>query len=1190
MKQFTKNKLSVLIGLAFASNISYAAPPAPPPVQAQDGPAAQQGAGAAGRTPPSVVVTPLTKAFDTRKAQKVELDYAQMVGIPYGSFLLFPELALTQTYDSNIYALRRNEVSDSITTLTPSLVVKSNWARHRLNFDVGGDLDQYRDHKSENVEDYWAGFDGQYDVSAVSNIFGGARTSRNHEDRGSPEPGSALGPTVYTSTEAYLGAETKTGPVSMRFGGIHEDLDYNTPAGMTVVNPTNDDRDRTMTSIGGRVGYDVTPALMPFIQAATDSRSYNRSTDDYGFLRSSEGYRAAVGAVYKPSATLQGEAFAGHMHQDYDDARFNDLNRAYFGANLSWKPVPGTKFTTFIDRSLGETTLPGSSGYIDNTVGLHVERPISPDLLANAGIAYSVSDYQGIERKDRTTDAGAGIKYYVSPTVYLGADYRMLNRDSSDLEGNYFRDVVMFSVGYTPARQRIRTEGGTAGEVQAGDVARLQGDIMPKLAYFKYSGGVGTGTNHYLERYDYRESSFGESSRDGVIGDVDLNLLYADARHDLLRLEREGFGANNQRTRIKGNSDFVKFNAYHSVYTSATGGINYLYNPNVVAGGTDANYADPANTGESQHVADFNADSPDTAYKVTRTSYGASMQVKPAAFNGLGSVELAYKGYTRDGNQVSNYILSQHDFAAPLPADTVLREQNQWRGYNRVIDEQNRNLAFNLTLNPQDSWLVNYEFSIDKFQNNAPSVTMNNVSQWSDILFSGPGGLHFQNTVDPNRPLNFVSDSTQFTNSLRLTKQFNEWAVLGAGASMSRLQQDSFGPEYNLGYTEGRNDTDSAYLTGKFNVSQAVGLEAFMRYNKRENNSSFPVAGFYEVLSAKDAERLVAPRINKVTTKTYGLEAKLYPSFLKSSWSAGWTHEDKDRDLTYGEGPALTAPMMLYGVNSSSDEVFVKLVSRPAKGWMIRVTPSYLWADQTGLVSEPEEMLKLKTLVTYTKPEWNELLISGYYNYTEKKNGLHSYSGYDVTGAGGAGVAGAVQAGVYSASQTQKMESTFQSAGLNLSLVPVEDVKANLGYAWNQTDFSSYYFSTNRLRYHYLYVPDSAVLTSTDFLVLGQPNYKVNTHTLSAGLEKQWNRYLFSGNYSLTWSEGRNASGLTEPLPDVDDRVDNYLHSLAFGMEYAWKKNMSVRGTYIYDYYKDHVYHDLSGGYNTLMLGLNYRL
>jgi uncharacterized protein (PEP-CTERM system associated) len=124
----------------------------------------------------------------------------------------------------------------------------------------------------------------------------------------------------------------------------------------------------------------------------------------------------------------------------------------YYGANLSWKPVPGTRLTAFLDRSLEETTLPGASGYVDTTVGMHVERPITPDLLANAGIAYSINEYQGTDRKDRVTDAGAGIKYYVTPTVYLGADYRMLNRDSNDLEGNYIRDMVMFSVGYTPKR------------------------------------------------------------------------------------------------------------------------------------------------------------------------------------------------------------------------------------------------------------------------------------------------------------------------------------------------------------------------------------------------------------------------------------------------------------------------------------------------------------------------------------------------------------------------------------------------------------------------------------------------------------------------------------------------------------------------------------------------------------------
>ena len=124
-----------------------------------------------------------------------------------------------------------------------------------------------------------------------------------------------------------------------------------------------------------------------------------------------------------------------------------------------------------------------------------------------------------------------------------------------------------------------------------------------------------------------------------------------------------------------------------------------------------------------------------------------------------------------------------------------------------------------------------------------------------------------------------------------------------------------------------------------------------------------------------------------------------------------------------------------------------------------------------------------------------------------------------------------------------------------------------------------------------MHIPNSGTLTSTDFLVLDQPEYKVNTQTLSAGLEKQWNDYLFSGTYSVSTSKGDNSSGLVETLlPAVDARVDNLLQSVSLGMEYHWKKNMSLRGVFTYDNYKDYVYQDLSGGYNTFMVGLNYRL
>jgi hypothetical protein len=73
-------------------------------------------------------------------------------------------------------------------------------------------------------------------------------------------------------------------------------------------------------------------------------------------------------------------------------------------------------------------------------------------------------------------------------------------------------------------------------------------------------------------------------------------------------------------------------------------------------------------------------------------------------------------------------------------------------------------------------------------------------------------------------------------------------------------------------------------------------------------------------------------------------------------------------------------------------------------------------------------------------------------------------------------------------------------------------------------------------------------------------------------------------------SRGNNANGLTEPLPDVDGRVNNQLHSLSLGLDYPVLRDTSLRATYTYDYYKDLVNPDMGGQLHTLMLGLNFRL
>lgn len=460
--KFSLKPLAACMATLFSATSfnAWGAPPSPPPVQNQN----QNAAGAPGTAP---VTTPVAPVLATRPTPPVFPPMpSEFVGLPWGSFLVFPEVSLAATYDDNIYAERPDGSlhsylsEDVVYTLSPSVAVKSKWTRHALNFDAGGDFDRYRKHDAENVDDYWLGFDGRYDISPNTNVFGGARHSRDHEDRSTPGSNlSQVEPTRYDHEEAHLGISHAFGAFRLRAGGTWDQYDYLNgalPSGATV---NNDYRDYNLGSLGVRLGYVLSPQYEVFGQVSTDTRRYDNLIPGQTFNRDSDGYRAAAGLKFTlQPQRIAGEAFAGVMQQNFDYSGFSDINKPYFGALVAWKPTSQTTATAFIDRSLEETVVFGNGVYAssstDTTYGFEVERHLTSKLSANGRAAYTRSQFNDFDRLDKIIDAGAGLRYYVMPTVYLGADLRIVDRASSFQNAQYSRNQVMFSVGYTPARSR----------------------------------------------------------------------------------------------------------------------------------------------------------------------------------------------------------------------------------------------------------------------------------------------------------------------------------------------------------------------------------------------------------------------------------------------------------------------------------------------------------------------------------------------------------------------------------------------------------------------------------------------------------------------------------------------------------------------------------------------------------------
>ena len=693
---------------------------------------------------------------------------------------------------------------------------------------------------------------------------------------------------------------------------------------------------------------------------------------------------------------------------------------------------------------------------------------------------------------------------------------------------------------------------GAADAGQEGTV--ISGEITPKLYGFDYFKGFGTDSTQFLERYNYQK---GEDSRSGAYLDADLSIVATDAKRDVFVLERQGFGAYNHRGTVKADSDTLGFGGYYTNFRSSSNGLGFLYNPNLVSGGTDPLYfpTGSANTNDG-YAAQFNNDSPgQSLYKVDRTTYGAGLALKPELIGMNATATLAYDGYQRDGNRFATYVAGGSDVTG-----SAARALQRWRGYDKPVDERMNRYTLNLG-GALGGFTVSYDGSLEKFDNMARDAVMGDFA----TNFAG-----FFNASSASKPMHFVPDSTQISNNIRLARNFGSTAV-AAGYGLSILEQDAFTQNQQaVNYSTGKITTDSAYVNLSSNVLSGVGLEAFGKYYNRDNDSTFPAAG----LISATTDQTLDVRINRIKTLSYGLAATFRPSMLKSSVTVGWKREDKDRDLTW-TAVSTAAPTLngiqpqrsLYREQTLSDELYVNLVSRPMAGVIFRLTPSYIQGDKTGLVSEPEEAIGVKAQLSYTTS--NGTQASGYYNYKNKKNANASYTD---------ALTGPIRDG---ATTTQDANKTLQAAGASINIPVSEWINTSASLSWMQDDFATYFLRSDRRRYE---APNNAIA----FLIQDRSNYNIDTYVLTLGGDWQASDALrWNGNYTYSQSKGDTASGIIlSELPEVDGRISNSVHSLGVGVDYALKKSVTLKGSYVYEYYKDKIYSDLTGGYHTLMAGV----
>lgn len=375
----------------------------------------------------------------------------QAVGVRLGSFLVYPAVDLSVVFDDNLFADNTN-TDDFFFRVSPSVQVESNFPRHALNFQADLNNDTYFDQSSEDRTEFGVRSTGRLDIVDALSFRGDVQFEERREDRGSPDAvGAAADPVEFSRFRGTGELAYRPGRGRISVGGTYTELDFDDVPLVGGGFQNNDDRDRSLYSVFGRLGYEVSPGYEVFAVGLYGQTDYDDAVDDNGVNRDSDIYTIEGGTRFEISNVIAGEVAAGYTSEDFDDPTLVTVDGISANADVEWYVTRLTTILFGAQRRAQETTITGfnslgapavSSGFLNTVIDFGVDHELMRNVILSAGFRYDRRDYQGIVREDNTYEADVRAVYLLNRNLSIAAEYRYEERNSTTNTEDFDRNFV----------------------------------------------------------------------------------------------------------------------------------------------------------------------------------------------------------------------------------------------------------------------------------------------------------------------------------------------------------------------------------------------------------------------------------------------------------------------------------------------------------------------------------------------------------------------------------------------------------------------------------------------------------------------------------------------------------------------------------------------------------------------------
>ncbi len=392
-------------------------------------------------------VNPDEAAHAKSDSERVNESY-QPKGIELGSFLFLPKIEVDETFSSNVYATEVDTKSDSITTIRPSMKLRSRFKEHELNFSLQAEQYLFATYTSDDRTEIQADLDGRYDFNSNTQASFSTEVYARHEDRGSPDDAHGVAPTPTQGVLNTLKFKHQRNRYTFQGEFESDRLSFDNVATANGAPVINTDRNRWELTARERASYEMAPGYAAVIELSENKHYFDSKLDRAGFDRNSSGYRVETGVGVDISQLIRGDFLLGYFHQEFKDSRLTDPEGLSVRATFNWTPDKLTLVVPSFSRTVSDTTTAQASALVHNAATVTVRHELRRNVVLTGFGSVAYDQLSGVENQNAMTYEVKGKAIYAfTPQLFVGGEIGYKTKASEAALASYDQTTVMLRIG-----------------------------------------------------------------------------------------------------------------------------------------------------------------------------------------------------------------------------------------------------------------------------------------------------------------------------------------------------------------------------------------------------------------------------------------------------------------------------------------------------------------------------------------------------------------------------------------------------------------------------------------------------------------------------------------------------------------------------------------------------------------------